>query len=107
MIRELGLSISIDELYFIRQESTRYLIKKLKKEDVEIPYKTLQNEISKRLINEEIITLDEKDDFINLFESVDVRAESSVQYLNEAVVNTLKYFKSNGGKIYLISDFNI
>ena len=105
MIRELGLSISIDELYFIRQESTRYLIKKLKKEDVEIPYKTLQNEISKRLINEEIITLDEKDDFINLFESVDVRAESSVQYLNEAVVNTLKYFKSNGGKIYLISDF--
>ena len=105
MIRELGLSISIDELYFIRQESVKYLIKELEKEDVEIPYNTLKEEICKRLINANIIAVEAKQDFITLFEDADVRAESDVQYLNQDVLDTLKYFKSNGGKVYLVSDF--
>lgn len=105
MIRELGLPISIDELYFIRQESVKYLIKELEKEDVEIPYNTLKEEICKRLINADIVAIEAKQDFITLFEDADVRAESDVQYLNQDVLDTLKYFKSNGGKVYLVSDF--
>tara|TARA_R110002111_G_scaffold118347_3_gene180828 strand:+ start:15387 stop:17456 length:2070 start_codon:yes stop_codon:yes gene_type:complete len=105
MIRELGLPISIDELYFIRQASVKYLIGKLGKEDVEIPYEALKQEICKRLINADIISIDEKEAFISLFEDADVRAESSVQYLNQDVLDTLKYFKSKGVKVYLVSDF--
>lgn len=105
MIRELGLPISIDELYFTRQASVNYLIEKLGQEDVEIPYNTLKEEICKRLINADVISIEEKGDFISLFEDADVRAESDVQYLNQDVLNTLRSFKSNGGKVYLVSDF--
>lgn len=105
MIRELGLTASIDEVYFIRQESVRYLIKELGKEDVEIPYDILKEDISKRLINADIISIEQKKDFMLLFEDADVRAESDVQYLNQDVLDTIKYFKSNGGKVYLVSDF--
>ena len=28
-----------------------------------------------------------------------------MQYINQDILDTLKYFKSNGGKIYLVSDF--
>ncbi|WP_369999307.1 HAD family hydrolase [Winogradskyella sp.] len=105
MVRELGLSISIDELYFIRQESINYLVKKLGKSVDEIPYCAQKEEICKRLINENIISVQDKAEFINLFEDADVRAESSVQYLDQDVLDTLKYFKSNGGKVYLVSDF--
>lgn len=105
MIRELGLTTSIDELYFTRQSSVKYLIKKLGKEDVEIPYNSLKEEVLKRLINADIVTVDKKDDFISLFEDADVRAESSVQYLNQDVLDTLKHFKANGGKVILVSDF--
>jgi len=105
MIRELGLPTPIDELYFIRQASVKYLIKSLGKEDVEIPYNTLKEEICKRVINEDILSVERKAEFISLFEDADARAESSVQYINQDVLDTLKYFKSNGGKIYLVSDF--
>ena len=105
MIREMGLCISIDELYFIRQESVNYLVKKLKKDIDEIPYKHQKEEVCKRLINENIIVVEEKADFIHLYEEADVRAESSVQYLDQDVLDTIKYFKSNGGKVYLVSDF--
>lgn len=104
-IRELGLPISIDELYFIRQASSKYLVDKLGKEDIEISYEDLKNEVGNRLVNDKIISIDNKANFISLFEDIDVRAESSVQYLNQSVVDTIKYFKSNGGKIYLVSDF--
>jgi len=105
MIRELGLSTSIDELYFTRQASVNYLIETLGKEDVEIPYEALKEEICKRLINADIISIDTKDDFLSLFEAADARAEASVQYLNQEVLDTLKNFKANGGKVYLVSDF--
>ncbi|MBV7269041.1 HAD family hydrolase [Winogradskyella luteola] len=105
MIQELGFETSIDNLYFIRQESSKYLVEQLEKEDFEIPYTTLQHDICKRLINADIISIEEKDSFLNLFEEADVRAEASVQYLNQDVIDTIKYFKSNGGKVYLVSDF--
>ncbi len=105
MIRELGLLISINELYFIRQESVKYLIKTLGKVDAEIHYDILKEEICKRLINADVISVENKEDFISLFEDADVRSESGVQYLNQDVLDTLKHFKSNGGKVYLVSDF--
>ncbi len=105
IIRELGLSLSIDELYFTRQESVKYLVKKLGKEIDEIPYAQLKEEVCKRLINDDVITFEDKANFISLFEIADARAEASVQYLDQNVLDTIKYFKSNGGKVYLISDF--
>lgn len=105
MIRELGLPTSIDELYFTRQASVNYLIETLGKEDVEIPYNALKEEICKRLINADIVSIEGKEDFMSLFEDADVRSESDVQYLNKDVLDTLKLFKSNGGKVYLVSDF--
>lgn len=105
IIRELGIPTSIDELYFIRQASVKYLIKSLGKEDVEIPYNTLKEEICKRIINEDILSINRKDEFMSLFEDADVRAESSVQYLNQDVLDTIKHFKSKVGKVYLVSDF--
>ncbi|WP_157957266.1 HAD family hydrolase [Winogradskyella tangerina] len=105
IIRELGLTLSIDNLYFTRQESVKYLEKKLKKDIDEIPYQRLKEEVCKRLINDEIISTDSKEEFIALFEIADARAEASVQYLDQKVLDTIKYFKSNGGKVYLISDF--
>ncbi|BAO75475.1 putative glycosyl transferase [Winogradskyella sp. PG-2] len=105
MILEMGLTNSIDELYNIRQESTRHLIETLEKNSVEISYDALKADISKRMINADIIPVEEKNVFINLFEAIDVKAEASVQYINQSVLDTLKYFKSNGGKVYLVSDF--
>jgi len=105
MVRELGLPIAIDKLYFIRQASIHYLRENLSLPYLETPYDNLKAEICKRLINIEAITLSNKYDFLNLFEDADVRAESSVQYLNQEILDTLKYFKSNGGRLYLVSDF--
>ncbi|NNE31767.1 MAG: HAD family hydrolase [Winogradskyella sp.] len=105
MIRELGLPISIDALYFIRKESSKYLLTKTGKLDIETPYEALKQEICKRLINSNIIENDNVSRFLNLFEEADVRAEISVQYLNQDVLDIIKYFKSNGGKVYLVSDF--
>ena len=105
MIIEFGLDISIDELYFIRQESMTYLCDKLNQNNVEVPYKTLIGEIYKRLINNNIIGNINQTRFFNVFESIDFKAEASVQYPNENIVKLLKAFKTDGGKVYLVSDF--
>ena len=65
MIREMGLTIPIDELYFIRQESTRHLVEALERTADEVPYDALKQDISKRLINADIISIEQKADFIN------------------------------------------
>ncbi|WP_299776466.1 HAD family hydrolase [uncultured Formosa sp.] len=105
MIAELGLNISIDELYFIRQESLSHLCEKYKKNNVEIPYNTLINDIFIRLVNSDLINFSKKEYFFYLFERIDFKTESSVQYLNQDVLNVIKAFKAEGGKTYLVSDF--
>lgn len=105
LITELGLKTDIDTLYFIRQESVAYLKDKHDCEDVELPYELLKKEISKRLLNAEVISSQNKDDFLNCFELADIKSESAVQYINEDTVSVLKKFKSKGGKVYLVSDF--
>lgn len=105
MIIEFGLNISIDKLYFIRKESMAYLCNTLNKNNVEVPYETLMGEIYKRLINNNIIKNIEQKRFFNVFESLDFRAETSVQYPNESIVKLLSDFKASGGRVFLVSDF--
>ncbi|MEN3324133.1 HAD family hydrolase [Mariniflexile soesokkakense] len=105
MIRELGLNISIDELYFIRQQSTSFLAKKQKKSSVELSYKILKEHVCMRLMNENHLDKHKIKDFINFFENADLISEVSVQYLNNNILDFLKEFKKNGGQIYLVSDF--
>ncbi|GAA4892421.1 hypothetical protein GCM10023311_16130 [Flaviramulus aquimarinus] len=105
MIIEFGLNTTTDELYFIRQESMTYLCNKLDRNNVEVPYETLIGEIYKRLVNNNIIENINKPQFVKAFESIDLKAETSVQYPNENILNLLNDFKANGGKVYLVSDF--
>ena len=105
MIRELGLLISIDDLFFMRQASTKYLTIKLDRNANEIPYHRLTEEIFRRLTN---ITVDASFDhstFTSVFEEADARAELQVQYLNQNILDIVKKFKAGGGKVYLVSDF--
>ncbi|QDO93250.1 HAD family hydrolase [Formosa sediminum] len=105
MIIELGLDLTYDALYFIRQEALAHLCEKLKKNNVEIPYEILIGDVFIRLVNSNYIDYSCKSRFFELFETIDFKTESSVQYINEDVVNTIKTFKSKGGKVYLVSDF--
>ncbi len=105
LIQELGLSITIDSLYFIRRESAFYLKRKLGVYEIEVPYHLLQKEIVKRLVNNLIIREDQRESFLEYFELADIRSEIIAQYLNPDVVDLLTQFRSAGGKIYLVSDF--
>lgn len=105
MIRELGLKMSIDELYFIRQESVSYLTTKLCRADVEIPYNALKAEVLKRLINEQEIDISKSERFLRYFEIADLKTETSVQTINPRTLEIITSFKASGGKVYLVSDF--
>ncbi|MDO6759635.1 HAD hydrolase-like protein [Tamlana sp. 2_MG-2023] len=105
MIIEFGLNISIDALYFIRQETVKQLCDSLEKNNVEIPYHTLMEAIYIRLVNNQLLDPELKPAFFKAFESIDFKAEASVQYGNQDVVQLLNDFKAQGGKVYLVSDF--
>ncbi|KAB1066795.1 HAD family hydrolase [Tamlana haliotis] len=105
MIIEFGLNISIDELYFIRQESVKQLCETLDKNNVEIPYQVLVEAIYTRLVNSQLLNPELKSQFFKVSESAEFKAEASVQYLNQDVIQVLKDFKAQGGRVYLVSDF--
>ncbi|MBC3758896.1 HAD family hydrolase [Hyunsoonleella sp. SJ7] len=106
MIRELGLSLSIDHLYFTRYEATHYLVKQRKVNAGEIPYRHLIREIYRRLKNQLKNNLTgTSDDFLEISEACEFRAESNVQFLNNETVETLRHFKSKGLSVYCVSDF--
>ena len=105
MIRELGLPVSIDDLFFMRQASTKYLTKKLNRIAVELPYHAVIEEIYMRLKNATVVKHLNHRTFISVFEEADARAELQVQYLNQKTLDILKKFKAGGGKVYLVSDF--
>ncbi len=107
MIRELGLDISIDELYFIRLDSVSFLNQKHQRNSSELPYHLVVEEIYKRLLIHNYIKNIISSDFANLSEKIDVKIETNVQYKNQGVVNFLKEFKESGGKVYLVSDFHL
>ena len=105
MISELGLAVSIDDLFFMRQASTKYLTIKLDRIAVEIPYCQVIEEIYMRLTNTPAVKHLNHSTFVSVFEEADARAESQVQHLNQKILDIGKKFKAGGGKVYLVSDF--
>ncbi len=105
MIREFGIEISIDELYFIRLDTVNFLKQKFNRNSSEIPYHIVIEEVYNRLLTNNIIKDLDKTAFKELFEKIDLKVETNVQYINQDVVNVLKEFKSAGGRVYLVSDF--
>lgn len=105
MIREIGIDVSIDDLYGIRKECEAYLSNKLKKDKNKIAYETLKSEISNRLVASNLMLQSKEHLFKAYFSLAEIRAEKNVQYLNTGVINTLKAIKAKGIKVYLVSDF--
>jgi len=105
MIRELGLNLSIDTLFLIRKESKAYLAKQNKVDAHKIPYEKHKNEVFKRLVNTNYLKVNQKEVFFKHFELAEIRAEISVQYLNENMVKSLEAIYAKGIKIFLVSDY--
>ncbi|KAB1071333.1 HAD family hydrolase [Tamlana haliotis] len=106
MIQQLAMPLSIDELYFTRLESTKYLVSALKRDASEINYEVLISEIYTRLNNNNLEGhANSIEHFIKISEEVECSTEYSVQFLNDETVNTLKHLQSKGLKIYCVSDF--
>lgn len=105
MIRELGLDIKVDELYFIRKDSLRYLSEKNNTHFIEVDYKELIEEVYNRLDCTNTLKGIAIEKFTGYFELADYRAEIKVQYLNSATIDALKELKKKGYKLYCVSDF--
>ena len=105
MIRELGLTLKIDELYFIRKESSCYLAKKNNCFYFEVDYHELITEVYNRLTSTSKLENISIEDFTTYFELAECRAETNVQYLNHGTTNLLKTLKEKNYKIYCVSDF--
>lgn len=107
MIRELGLSLSILDLYRIRMCATDTLAEKLGLKKVEIPYESVTKEVYNRLVNSYQIKDTTYGKFYTYFLEADYEAEKSVQFLNEDLVQGLRYLKEKSYKIVLVSDFHV
>lgn len=107
MIRELGLNLKVDELYFIRKDSAQYLSKKKNCYYWEFGYNELIVEMYHRLTSTKKLNNISVEDFTTYFELAESRAEINVQYLNLNTLELLKELKENGYKIYCVSDFYI
>ncbi|MEP3209487.1 MAG: HAD family hydrolase [Maribacter sp.] len=105
LIRELGLFITADELFAIRIDALSYLSEKYDTRTLEVSYEDLLNEVYSRLVNSESLPNISFDYFRKIFMQADFVSEVSVQFKNEAIVDTIKMFKSKGYRIYLITDF--
>nr|WP_159023892.1 HAD hydrolase-like protein [Formosa sp. L2A11] len=105
MIRELGLTLDIDTLYFIRKEVEIYLSNKYKTIHIEIPYDILIKELYNRLLCSNVITDISYLKFQKYFEKAEIAVELNVQFLNENTVRELKKLKDKGFEIYCVTDF--
>lgn len=105
MIRELGLEISIDELYFIRKEAERYLMKKYGRHYVEISYDEQIEEIYNRLVCNNVIENISKHTFSESFKQSEFSSEIRVQYINKKTLKALYKLKKEGYQIFCVSDF--
>ena len=105
LIRELGLKVKTDELFAIRIDSHSYLSKKMNLRAVEVPYKEILNEVYRRLVNAEVLINVSFEHFCRIFQQADFVSETSVQFKNEAIVETLRTLSNKGYRIYLVTDF--
>lgn len=105
MIRELGLTLKVDELYFIRQDASQFLAKKYKNHNFLVNYDELITEVYNRLTATSKLKNFSKTDFKSYFELADIRAEIDVQYLNPKAVELLKALKEKDYKVIGVSDY--
>ena len=105
LVRELGLSLSVDELFAIRAEALSYLCKENSVPSVELPYNLLITEVYHRLVNTDLIFGVALQRFEKVFQRADYVAETSVQFKNDTLITDLRQLKEQGAKIYLITDF--
>lgn len=105
MIRELGLNIDIDSLYFIRKEVELFLSEKFNLLHVEIPYDIVIKEIYNRLLCTNIFSDIPYLKFKDYFEKADIHVELKVQFINKNTIDQLTKLKNDNHKIYCVSDF--
>ena len=107
MKRELGMELSVNDLYKIRRASMKYLSKKSGLFESELSYDKVMQEIYTRLVSTN--ALDSQipvSTFIKYSSESDFRSESSIQCLNKKMVDTLQSLKDHGYKIFCVSDFH-
>ncbi|TDQ31160.1 HAD hydrolase-like protein [Zeaxanthinibacter enoshimensis] len=104
IISELGLDLSIEELFSIRLQSVQYLTDSSDYNKVEIPYIDILEEIFSRLNNTGLKVPCDLPEFIRYSELADFRAESSLIYLNDKTLIFLKEQNKQGKKIILVTD---
>lgn len=105
MVRELGLDLTIDELFFIRKASLDHLSEKLEKRNSEIPYRIQIKEVYDRLLNHDIVANWSFDQFFTYSSEADIRSEFQVQFVNKKVRSQLLGLKEKGIALYCITDF--
>jgi len=105
IIRELGISIAVDELFAIRIDALIYLSEKYGIPTLEVSYEDLVSEVYNRLVNSETLSDISLDYFKKIFMQADFVSEVSVQFKNEEIVNAIKTLKNKGYRVYLITDF--
>ncbi len=105
MIRELGLPMAIDELYFIRKEASNHLAQEKNLLYYEVEYVELIQEIYNRLQCSKVLKPITVGQFIHLFELAEVKAETALQYLNTELITLLGALKGRDYNLYIVSDF--
>ena len=105
MVRELGLQVKIDDLFFIRKASIKHLCDKLEKTSSEIPYHIQIKEIYNRLLNHDLVGHWSFDQFLNYSSAADISSEKEVQFVNEKVKGQLVKLKEKGYSLYCVTDF--
>tara|TARA_R110000737_G_scaffold266025_1_gene273661 strand:+ start:3283 stop:5226 length:1944 start_codon:yes stop_codon:yes gene_type:complete len=107
IIRELGLTIDIATLFKIRANATSLLASDMKLSKVEVPYQIVMKEVYNRLINTDVLNELEWSKFQTISHEADYRSETSVQFINNSLVEGLRKLKIENYKIYIVSDYHL
>ncbi|MFC4097913.1 HAD family hydrolase [Euzebyella saccharophila] len=105
MVRELGLTITADQLFGIRSNATEFVAKKEQKNYLEVAYEKIVTEVYLRLLHSDILNQEDFENFSALYKEADILSEIAVQFTNEELVAELYRLKTQGYTIYLVSDF--
>ncbi|MEM0932242.1 MAG: HAD family hydrolase [Bacteroidota bacterium] len=105
--QEFGLMISSKDLYSVRRKSIHLLSAALGVSESEISYEKVIRKIYETLIESEAINRKASFElFLEKSLEADYQSESSIQYANKKTLDTLKFLKKQGYKIYCVSDFH-
>ena len=104
MIRELGIDLTINELYLIRKECEEFLREKSGVEKNNTPYEEVVNEVYTRLICTNALSRADRYTFNNCFENSDYHSEILVQKPNNEIIELLKKLKNEGYRLFGTAD---